>query len=323
MRRLFLELAVSLLHVWSLLALGYCSFPSQPGLRGALVAAYGIGILLTLSRIRPRRTGLLLSLLGFATVAIWFISIRPKTDAAYAEGVVMPCVVFNGDQVTIQNVRNITNYSPADFEILHETRTYALDELRTVDFLVNYWGMDLIAHAFLSFGFADGEHVSVSIEFRPEIRESYDMLKGFFKQYELIYIWGDEKDFIGARTILGDEDIYLYRTRFTPEEGRKLFISMLLRTQALYEDPAFYNTCVQSCTNTIGDHIIETGLHDLPFWKRRFLTGSVDRRLYNEGVLVTGGLPFEELRQKALVNDRAMAADYVPDFSQRIRTHLP
>ena len=225
--------------------------------------------------------GLLLSLLGFATVAIWFISIRPKADAAYAERLVMPSVVFNDDEVAIQNVRTITNYSHADFEILYETRTYALDDLRTVDFLVNYWGMDLIAHAFLSLGFADGEHVSVSIEFRPEIGESYDMLKGFFKQYELIYIWGDEKDFIGTRTILSDEDVYLYRTRFTPKEGRKLFISMLQRTQALYEDPAFYNTCVQSCTNTIGDHIIETGLHDLPFWKRRFLTGTVDRRVYD------------------------------------------
>jgi len=321
--QVLLELTASLLHAWSLLALAYCSFPARADLRMSLVAAYAIAILLTLSRFRPRRKALLLSLLGFATVAIWFIALRPKTDAVYPEQLRMPCVVFDGDQVTIHNVRNMARYPREDAQALYETRTYALDDLRTVDFLVNYWGMDLIAHAFLSFGFADGEYVAVSIEFRPEIGESYDMLKGFFKQYELIYIWAEETDLIGLRTNRNDEDVYLYRTRLTPKEGRDLFVSMLRRTQALHDNPDFYNTCVQSCTNTIAHHIMETTVYDIPFWKRGFLTGTVDRRAYDQGILATGGLPFEELRQKALINDRAKAAEGAADFSRRIRTHLP
>jgi len=323
LREVVIWLTASLLHLWSLLALVYASFPAQPALRMPLVATYGLGIWLAITRLRPHKKGLLLSLLGFVAVAAWFITIRPKTDAIYPEGLAMPSVVFNDNQVTIHNVRNSVTTTLADFNVRYETRTYDLDKLRSVDFLVNYWGMDLIAHTFLSFGFSDGEYVAVSIEFRPEIGEHYDMLKGFFKQYELIYIWGDENDLVGSRTVLQGEDVYLYRTRLTPEEGRKLFVSMLRRTQALHDDPKFYNTCTQSCTNTISDHLIQTGIYNLPFWKRRFLTGDVDRHTYNEGVLVTDGLPFEELRQKALVNDRAMDAGNAPGFSQRIRTHLP
>jgi hypothetical protein len=36
------------------------------------------------------------------------------------------------------------------------------------------------------------------------------------------------------------------------------------------------------------------------------------------GIIVTGGLPFAELKKLSLINDRAKRADASPDFSQLI-----
>ena len=181
--------------------------------------------------------------------------------------------------------------------------------------------MEAIAHTFVSFGFADGRYLPVSIEIRPEVGEAYGMLEGFFKQYELIYIWGDERDLIRSRTNYRKEDAYLYRVNMTPENIQKLFVSMLMRTNSLHEAPQFYNTLFESCTNTIGDHLKAAKIMEIPFWKRRVRTGDIDRRLYHDGLLDTS-VPFDELRKAAHVNQRAQAADHALDFSKLIRTHL-
>ena len=49
------------------------------------------------------------------------------------------------------------------------------------------------------------------------------------------------------------------------------------------------------------------------------------RALLAAGVatVATGGLPFPELRKKALINAAAQAADKSPDFSRLIREGLP
>ncbi len=57
----------------------------------------------------------------------------------------------------------------------------------------------MIAHTFLSFGFGD-DHLAIFIEARKEATEGYSSIKEFFKQYELIYIVGDERDLIRVRT---------------------------------------------------------------------------------------------------------------------------
>ncbi|MGA2687084.1 MAG: hypothetical protein ABSE85_03335 [Candidatus Korobacteraceae bacterium] len=41
--------------------------------------------------------------------------------------------------------------------------------------------------------------------------------------------------------------------------------------------------------------------------------------LYNRGRLVTGGLPFPELKQREHINDAGRAADGSPDWSALIR----
>jgi hypothetical protein len=329
MKRLFLVifgclagLVTLILHAWSALALYYCIFSAQSGMRPIPAVLYLVAVILFIILRRKHMQAFFLSLLGFVAVALWFSSIQPKAGGLYPPELTLPRVEFNGDQVTVHNVRNCDYRSPTDFDVHYETRTYNLSELKTLDVMVNYWGMDAIAHTFLSFGFADGRYLAVSVEIRPEVGKSYDMLQGFFKQYQLIYIWADERDLIRLRTNYKKETVYLYRATFSPDKVRKLLISMLKATDALNEKPQFYNTLTQSCTNTLGNHVIATKIEKIPFWKRRFKTGDVDQRLYRNGLLVNYGLSFPELRERANIDQRAHAADQAPDFSARIRTHL-
>ena len=310
------------LHVWSYGALYYCSFPANNIFHILSLAGYIIIVLLILAVSRKKTKGLLISLICFLAIAVWFITIMPDKNGIYPPELRMPYPEFKGDLVTLHNVRNCDYRTPEDFDVRYDTRTYDLDKLETVDMLVNYWGMDLVAHTFLSYGFSDGKYIAVSIEIRPEIDEEYGEINGLFKQYEIIYVWADERDLIRLRTNYKKEDIYIYRTSLSPDKVRKLFVNMLERTNSLYEDPEFYNTVTESCTNTIGDHIRKTGVEKLPFWKRRLLSGSVDKHAHNEGWLITGGLPFPKLRKNALINDRAVAADKDRHFSKKIRTHL-
>jgi hypothetical protein len=318
---IFLWFAGSVLHLWSALVLYYCSFFLYSALRSFAVAGYISAIIIIVVLSKKKYAGLLISLLGFVAVARGFGSIQPKANAQYPPELTLPDAEFRGDNVTIYNVRNCSYRSPNDFDVRYETRTYDLNDLKTLDVMVNYWGMDLIAHTFLSFGFSDGRYIAVSVEIRPEIGKAYDMLQGFFKQYNLIYIWADERDLVRLRTNYKKEDVYLYRTTLSPENVRKMFVSMLETTHAMAGKPQFYNTATNSCTNTLGNHLIAAKIAKIPFWKRRFLTGDVDRRMYNDGLL-DRSVPFPELRREANIDDRAQKADQDSDFSEKIRTHL-
>jgi len=317
---LFWLLGMSL-HAWSTLALYYRSFPSQERLRLPTAIAYIIVIVLIVLLRRRRTQTFLLSLVGFFAVAVWFSTITPKTDASYPQDVTMPYAEFQGDIITIHNVRNSDYRARDDMDVHYETRVYNLRDLKTVDLFMNYWGDDLIAHTLLSFGFADGEHIAVSVETRREIGEAYSEWAGFFKQYELIYIWADERDVVRLRTNYRKERVYLYRTTLSAPKGQDLFIDMMERTNGLYKRAEFYHTIKQNCTNTLAHHIIASKAYKIPFWKRRIATGSADKRAHAEGLL-DNSRPFDELRQAAFINDRAIAADKDPRFSEKIRTHL-
>jgi hypothetical protein len=310
------------LQAWSAGALYFCSFPLHKEWRPKVAIAYAVVIALIWILSRFRLRGLLISLVLYLIVLMWFHALKPKTDAVYPENLRMAYAEINGDYITLHNVRNCDYRTKDDYDVKYETRRYDLSKLESIDMMVNYWGMDAIAHTFVSFGFGDDNYLAVSVEIRPEVGEKYGMLNGLFKQYEIIYIWADERDLVRLRTNYNMEDVYLYRIQNTDLAFRqKMFLSMINKTTKIKSQPEFYNTLLQSCTNTIGNHIIETGLYDIPWWRRRILTGNIDERVYKEGFL-DARVPFKDLRTAALINERAQAADKDKDFSRKIRTHL-
>ncbi len=92
-----------------------------------------------------------------------------------------------------------------------------------MDFYISYWMPGPIGHTFLSFIFDDAEPISISIEARPEAHEGFAPVGSLFKQFELIYVVGEERDIVGVRTNYRAEDVYLYRISTTPENARRCF----------------------------------------------------------------------------------------------------
>src|SRR5439155_21640 len=56
---------------------------------------------------------------------------------------------------------------------------------------------------------------------------------------------------------------------------------------------------------------------------RILLNGKGDELMYERHFLVSGGLPFAELKTRSLIDTRALAANDSPDFSKLIREGLP
>src|SRR5439155_1559425 len=74
---------------------------------------------------------------------------------------------------------------------------------------------------------------------------------GFFRQYELIYIFADERDVVRVRTDYRHEDVYLYRTNFTPVQARAVLMDYVQRANALARQPQFYNALTSNCITNV------------------------------------------------------------------------
>jgi hypothetical protein len=308
------------LIVWATLAIYYSNLPSA-GLRLALAVAFAAFAIwgFWLSRRRYMSSAVFVLFLG---VVAWWISIPPSHDRNWRpEVAVMPRVTIDGDRVRITGVRNFDYRSRNDFTVRWEEREILLSHLIGLDFYVSYWSEGLVGHTFLSFIFDNAPPLSISIETRPEVGEGFDPIASLFKQFELIYVVGDERDLVGVRTNHRRETVYLYRLNTSADNARRLLMIYLARINELADRPEFYHLLSNSCTINIVRYANAAGRVGR-FDIRHVLNGLVDSYLYHSGRVDTTQ-PFDELRRRSLINEAAKAADGAPDFSERIRASLP
>ena len=257
----------------------------------------------------------------FAVVLVWWFNISPSNDREWQPNVArLAYAVIEGDRVTVHNVRNFTYRSASDFTPEYYTKTYDLSKLDSVDLFAVYWMGPAIAHTIISFGFG-GDYLAVSIEARKERSEGYSPIKGFFRQYELIYIVADERDVIRLRTNYRQdppEQVYRYRLQGPSENGRRFFLDYMEKVNDVKEHPRFYNTLTANCTNVIWMHTHVNPGH-IPFSWKILASGYTPEYLYDMERLDTS-ISFAELRQRGHVNPVAKAIGDTPDFSQQIRT---
>jgi hypothetical protein len=311
---------------WGTLAL-YVDGPGSDTLRTLLASIYAVTSLAALGGYCTRRFGWIsaVSYTGlFMMLFVWWSAIEPSNVREWQpEVAVLPYATFEGDLVTVHNIRNFDYHTETDFTPNYYDRTYDLTKLDSADLIAAYWMGPAIAHIFLSFGFGD-DHLAISIEARKEATEGYSSIKGFFKQYELIYIVGDERDLIRVRTNYRKdppEDVYLYRLAGSLENAKRVFLGYMKTINELRDRPKFYNTLTANCTNVIWMHTRLNPGH-VPFSWKILLSGYTPEYLYEQGKVKTD-LPFEELQRRSRLNERALQADHAPDFSRRIRVGLP
>ncbi|MFZ0623804.1 MAG: DUF4105 domain-containing protein, partial [Pseudolabrys sp.] len=251
-----------------------------------------------------------------------WMSIPPSHQREWRpEVAVMPRATIEGDIVSIHGVRNFDYRSRDDFTVRYEERKIQLSHLTGLDFFVSYWSEGLVGHTFLSFIFDNAPPLSISIETRPEVGEGFDPVASLFKQFELIYVVGEERDLVRVRTNYRKETVYLYHLNTSPDDARRLLTIYLERINELADRPEFYHLLSNSCTINIIRYANAAGRAGR-FDIRHLLNGMIDSYLYHSGRVNTT-LPFDELRRRSQINEAAKAAGDAPDFSERIRASLP
>jgi len=308
---------------WGALALFYAG-PHVDTLRYVPAAAFAAAALATALALGVRRWrwwGLAGYTVLLTALLLWWSSIKPSNDRDWQTDVaVLPYATTDGDVVTMHNIRNFDYRSESDYTPAYYDKRFDLRDLEAADVVASYWMGPAIAHIFVSFAFASGDHLAISVETRKEKGEAYSTLSGFFRQYELYYVVADERDVIRLRTNYRHdppEDVRLYRVRAPAENLRRVFLQYVKEINSLTVQPQFYNTLTTNCTTSIWLNTLVNPGHPAFSWKI-LASGYVPQYLYETGRL-DASVPFAELEQNAGVNERALAADKATDFSRRIR----
>ena len=226
---------------------------------------------------------------------------------------------FKDNQVTVRNIRNCNYQTPEKYQVRYYDKTYNLDELDSVDFIVMpFSDHPELAHTMLAFGFGGRDYLDVSAEIRKEEGEKYSTAGGFVQQFELIYVVADERDAIRSTTNQLLRDVYIYRTVATPDQARALFRDVFARVNKLKDEPEFYNTLNNNCTTNILNHVNRIASKPIKYNYQVLLPGLADQLAFEQGLLVKHG-SFEQTREAARVNEKAFAHRDDPDFSVQIR----
>jgi Domain of unknown function (DUF4105) len=280
-------------------------------------------VLAVLAVTRINRKGFFVWIASLLAVMLWWFSLKPSADRPWQPDVSrLASAEIHGTRATLSNVRNFDYQSEKSFTPRWETRTVDIDTIRGVDLFVSYWGSPWIAHAIVSFALTDGTYLSMSIEARKSIGQEYSAIRGFYRQYQIIYMAAEERDIVRVRTNFRGEDVYLYRTLTTPADAQVLFRQYLAWINGALAQPQWYNALTNNCVSQVIAYLARNKVGGISIWDwRTVLNGPGDRMLYDLGDLA-GGLPFPELKQRALINEAAKQAS-PNDFSTAIRHNRP
>jgi hypothetical protein len=264
-------------------------------------------------------------------VAIYVLSKRPTHEGNWRVDLVrLPTVAFEGSQVTIHNLRN-TCYGPpgSPLTVSYTTRAYSLEDVTRVWFVQeSFSAWRAVAHTLVSFEFADGQCLAVSIEARVTADEGYSLIRGVFNNFELMYVLGDEQDLIGRRAYYQQHDVYLYPLTLTAEDAQKLLRVILEEANNLLSNPKFYNTLSYSCTSHLFRlfNRVRQGL--IPLRVGTIVPGYSDQMLVDQGLIHTEdkdalhtAFYVSDIVRNIITTNPDASTDRV--FSQAIRKQLP
>jgi hypothetical protein len=311
--------ALAVLTLWAAAAL-YVDFRIAV-LRIPVTLLYVLGVVTIFVKLKRSHWAVALYLLGFCCVLAWWLTLKPSNIGNWQPDVERTAwAEIDGDRVTIHNLRNCDYRTETDYANCWSDRTLYLSQIRAADLFLTNWGIRFASHPIVSFQFGDNEHVAFSIEARYKTGQAYSTILGFFRQYGLIFVTADERDVIRLRTnYRKGEEVSLYRAKAQPETARAMFLTYVAYLNRLKDHPEWYNALTRNCTTAINKQLAANVNNPQP-WNYQFIVnGTLDRLLYDRGRLVTGGIPFPELKQREHINAAAQAANRSPDFSSLIR----
>ena len=292
--------------------------------RGALVVLFVAATLAAIILVWKRRPLRSLAILVPLWVVLlgWWATILPSNDRSWEPDVAhVARAQINGDILTVENVRNFNWRSNTDFDQRWETRRYNLDQLQGADLFLSYWAGESVAHAIVSFNFANSDPLAFSIEIRKEKGESFSSTAGFFKTYELAILAADERDIVKVRSTVRGEDVRIFRLDMQPQTVRGLLDEYVKLANDVSANPRWYNTLTANCTTIIFGMARRMDPRTRLDW-RILLPGQLPSYL-REHEFVSRDVPLPELIAAGRIGPRAAGPPPDPGFSARIREGVP
>jgi len=229
--------------------------------------------------------------------------------------------IFNGDKVTVKNIRNNKYRTVDDFDVRYYDKTFDLNKIKKVYYVVEpFSAIAGPAHTFLTFEFEGDDYLSISIEIRKRKGEVFNELLSAINYYELMYVVADENDVVKLRSNYRHDMVFMYPMKAEIEDVRALFTNMLKRANKLAKEPEFYNLFYNTCTTNIVDHVNELRVKapQIPYGLSIWLPAYSDTLAFNLGLIDTD-LAIEHARIRYFINQRAEKYADHPNFSKLIR----
>jgi hypothetical protein len=146
-----------------------------------------------------------------------------------------------------------------------------------------------IAHTFLVFefpeGYGDARWLGLSVETRREVGETYSLVGGVLRAFEVTHIWALERDLVIRRVELLDYPLTRYRVSVSPESIARIFRQFADETAALAVAPRWYNTLTTNCTSSLVRYVNRMEPGAIPWHYSFVLTGRADEYLERLGYL--------------------------------------
>ncbi len=239
---------------------------------------------------------------------------------------IMPSIHFlegkNTNKIRINNIRDIDYRTTRDFDLQFYDRTIDLRDVESAWLIISPFGPFGVAHTFVSFGLTDGTFLSISIEVRRKKGKRFSAVKGFFDQFEMMYVIADESDVIKVRTNVIKATVRLFPIQTEKERVQAVFLDMLKRADKLGKEPEFYNTIWNNCTTNIIMHTRKFSDKSIPFWDLRYLfPENIDKIAYDLNMLDTH-LSYADSREHFDISEIARESEEAKDFSNAIRANI-
>lgn len=267
------------------------------------------------------KNSLVIAAIVLLSFLLWqALKVPPTTGDWQPALAIQSTAEFNGNMVTVKNVRNFRYPSEKDPQVSYYDQEYDLNKITKAWYVVDpFASKNYAAHTFLSFEFSDEKYLSISIEARKKKGQDYSLVWGMFRTYPLMYIAADERDAILMRANIRKDKVYLYPVKATPEQAKLLFVDMMHKMNSLAVKPEWYNTFTANCTSMIAYHVNKIWPGVLPkFSWQVWVTGYAEKLAFDKGLLDTE-LDMQQAREKYYITNISQQIGDVLEYSRKIR----
>jgi len=258
---------------------------------------------------------------------LWWTRVRPRKPALdrewWSDCAEHASVNRDGDNFTIQNVRDFTWRSSRDHDVSWVEKKVNTNEIKDVWFIIDHFHkIRGLAHTMLSFEFNDGQVLTFSFETRREIGDKYHPWDGMWRGFELYLLVATERDALHLRTNVRSHKVHMYRVDGPEGKAKALFEQLCNRNNQLLERPEWYHTLSASCSTTIISQVNAITPGRIPKTWRALLPGHAARAAFKYGLIEDWG-GYEKTLKISRIDEHARSWDEAGDFSEHIREHLP